>query len=49
MVIKKLSLKDTIEKDFIVFNILNDGLGYFVSESLKDKILNEKCTGIILT
>lgn len=49
ILIKKLYINELANKDFFTLNYLNDGLGYFVSESLKDKIQNVGCTGIEFT
>jgi len=49
MLIKRLEIKPIIEKDFFAINYLKDGLVYFVSETIKNKILNAGCTGIDFT
>lgn len=49
ILIKELAIRESPQKDLFVLNYLTDGLGYFVSESLKAEIQNAGCTGIEFT
>jgi hypothetical protein len=42
----KLKLKDNITEDFFALRSVEGGIGYFVSETLKNEIENAGCTGI---
>ncbi|RZL39910.1 MAG: hypothetical protein EOP00_27330 [Pedobacter sp.] len=48
LIINKIAFKEEINIDILsVFGIKYGGVGFFVSQTLKDKILEEKCTGVI--
>ena len=44
--IKRFSLSENIEKDFFLLRRIEGGVGYFVSERLKQEIEQAGCTGI---
>jgi len=44
--IEKLSILDSISENFFMLKHVNGGVGYFVSETLKDEIEDAGCTGI---
>lgn len=48
LIIRKINFNDDMEIDlFSVSGVLFGGIGFYVSQRLKDKILEEKCTGFI--
>lgn len=48
LIISKIEFDNNCGIDlFSVFGVMNGGIGIYVSERLKDKILEEKCTGVI--
>jgi hypothetical protein len=44
--IVNLKLKDSLDEDFFALKDVEGGIGYFVSETLKNEIENAGCTGI---
>lgn len=44
--IEKLSLKNNISEDFFILKYVFGGVGYYVSEKLKQEIEDASCTGI---
>ena len=44
--VKRIVLKEQVKDDFFVLNHIEGGLGYFVSEKLKQEIEEAGCTGI---
>ena len=50
LIIDVISIKEDCEDDFFVLSPINHGgIGFFVSESVKNKICEAGCTGIVFT
>jgi hypothetical protein len=49
LLIGKLLLKNDVIKDLIILQWVNSGIGYYVSEKLKQEIEDAGCTGIEFT